>query len=274
MIRRRPAVARRARWLERDDEDWSDEVDNREAGRFEDKPDNDDDCDDDNTRAPSIRLFAGEALEIPALLASPLQGPVAIPPGHGAPVMVLPGYLTSDTSSIRLRASLNAADYRAKGWNVGQNVGLRPGLLERLSGKISRRADRHGQPVALIGWSLGGLFARELAKIVPQDVSLVMTLGSPFSGDPRANNAWRLYEWLNDHRVDDLPIELDLAAKPPVRTIAVWSARDGIVAARAARGLPGERDVACEVRCRHLSLARAPEGIKVIGDLLARHLPR
>lgn len=271
MIRYRAFAARRARPL-------ADDSDDDAPPEWEEDAPNDDpeDSGDEELsyRAPSARLFAGEALEIPSLLASPLQGPVRIARGDGSPVMVMPGYLTSDTSSIRLRASLNAAGYVARGWNLGQNVGLRPGLLERLSAKVSRRADRHGRPVALIGWSLGGLFAREVAKMVPDDVALVMTLGSPFSGDPRANNAWRVYEWLNDHRVDDLPIPIDLAAKPPVTTIAVWSARDGIIAAQAARGLPGERDIAQEVRCRHLALSRAPEGIRAIGALLAEHLPR
>ena len=127
---------------------------------------------------------------------------------------------------------------------------------------------RHAQPVTLIGWSLGGLFAREVAKHRPDLVRLVITLGSPFSGDPRANNAWRIYEWLNDHSVESPPIGGDLALKPPVRTVAIWSPIDGIVAPLAARGLPGESDQQIELRVRHLSLARAPLGIRLIGRLL------
>lgn len=211
---------------------------------------------------------------MPALLASPLLPAVPIAAGSGQPVMVLPGYLTGDVSSIRLRRSLKAAGYAAYGWGLGQNRGARADLLDRLGGRIAELADRHGQPVALIGWSLGGVFAREVAKLRQRDVSLVVTLGSPFSGNMRANNAWRIYEWLNDHPVDRPPLKVDLAAKPPVTTIAVWSQRDGIVAPSAARGLPGEADHQCEVPCRHLSFARASVGIRAIGELLAQHLPR
>lgn len=210
---------------------------------------------------------------MPALLVSPLLPAVPIAAGRGQPVMVLPGYLTGDLSSNRLRRSLNAAGYAAYGWGLGQNDGARADLLERIGGRIAGLADRHGQPVALIGWSLGGVFAREVAKVRSDEVSLVVTLGSPFSGDMRANNAWRLYELLNDHPVDRPPLAVDLAAKPPVTTVAVWSPRDGIIAPAAARGLPGEADHHCEVPCRHLNYARAKVGIRAIGDLLSRHLP-
>ncbi len=187
--------------------------------------------------------------------------------------MALPGYLTGDLSSSRLRRSLNAAGYAAYGWGLGQNRGARTDLLDRLGDRIAALADRHGQPVALIGWSLGGVYAREVAKVRQRQVSLVMTLGSPFSGNMRANNAWRVYEWLNDHPVDRPPLELDLSAKPPVTTVAVWSPHDGIISPAAARGLPGESDIQREVPCRHLNYARATVGIRAIGELLQRHLP-
>ncbi|MGB7653845.1 MAG: alpha/beta fold hydrolase [Novosphingobium sp.] len=217
---------------------------------------------------PSWRLWAAETLEIPKLLASPLQSAVPIPQGNGQPVVVYPGYLTSNVSSIRLRRSLIAAGYAAYGWELGQNKGARADLLQRLEPQLERLALRHGQQVTLIGWSLGGLFAREVAKHRPDLVKMVITLGSPFSGDPRANNAWRLYEWLNDHSVENPPIGGDIAEKPPVRTLAVWSPIDGIVAPLAARGQPGESDRQIELKVRHLSLARAPAGIRLIGSLL------
>src|SRR3546814_16081743 len=83
-------------------------------------------------------------------------------------------------------------------------------------------AARHG-PVTVIGWSLGGLYAREIAKRLPQAVEQVITLGSPFSGDLRANRAWRLYERVAGHRIDTPPIEVRLHEKPPQRTVALWS---------------------------------------------------
>lgn len=223
-------------------------------------------------RAPSKRLWAGEALEVPKLLLSPMQRAVPIPAGMGQPVVVYPGYLTSDVSSIRLRRSLNAAGYAAYGWKVGQNKGARAGLFERLIAQLEAITKQHGQNATLIGWSLGGIIAREVAKLRPDLVRLVITLGSPFSGDPRANNAWRLYEWLNDHPVDRPPIEGVVSQKPPVRTIAVHSPKDGIVSQMTARGLPEESDRQVELSERHLSLARSPAGIRLIGQLLAEEL--
>ena len=221
---------------------------------------------------PRLGLWAREALQIPGLLASPLLPAVTIPLGQGHPVMVLPGYLTTDTSSVRLRRSLNAAGYSAHGWELGRNKGARADLLERLRHRVTWLADRHGQAVSLIGWSLGGVFAREVAKLVPDQVRLVMTLGSPFSGDPRANNAWRIYEMLNDHPVDRPPLDAVLSVKPPVPTIALWSSKDGIVAASSARGQAGESDLQLEVDCRHLDFARAAGAIRVIGQVLADQL--
>ena len=224
------------------------------------------------SRAPSLRLWLGELLEVPKLLVSPLQSPVAMAPGQGQPVVVYPGYLTGDISSLRLRRSLKAAGYSAYGWELGQNRGARVDLLERLAARLAPVVQRHGCKAVLVGWSLGGIYARELAKLRPDLVAAVITLGSPFSGDPRANNAWLIYELLNDHRVDNPPLQIETAVKPPVATVAVWSPIDGIVSPTSARGLLGESDRQIELRVRHLSLARAAQGIRLIGQLLAEEL--
>src|SRR3546814_14157150 len=102
-----------------------------------------------------------------------------------------------------LRRALAAAGYDGHGWGLGRNRGLRPGVLDRLDAKVADLA-RNG-PIIIVGWSLGGLYAREIAKRRPHDVARVVTLGSPFSGDIRANRAWRLYEWIAGHKVDHLP---------------------------------------------------------------------
>ncbi len=221
---------------------------------------------------PAFGLLAAEALAIPQLLLTPLQRAVPIPHGRGQPVAVYPGYLVSDIASLRLRRSLQAANYPAYGWGLGQNRGVRANTLDRLVPQLERMCDNHGQPVTLIGWSLGGIFAREVAKLRPDLVRLVITLGSPFSGDPRANNAWRIYELLNDHPVDRPPIDVNLPEKPPVRTIAVYSQADGVVSVGSARGNPGESDRQVEVGERHLEMVRAQGAIAAIGRLLAEEL--
>ena len=124
--------------------------------------------------------------------------------------------------------------------------------------------ERYGRDVHLVGWSLGGLFAREVAKRQPERVAKVVTMGSPFSGNPRANNAWRIYQFVTGHRVDRPPIESDICEKPPVPTVALWSPRDGIVSARSACGLARERDRAVALRCTHLGFTYAPEAIHAV----------
>jgi pimeloyl-ACP methyl ester carboxylesterase len=219
--------------------------------------------------APVRGLFLAEGLEFPRLMLGGVLPPVPLPRGSG-PVIVLPGFMARDFMTARLRRSLIAAGYDARGWGMGQNRGVRADLLERLAGAVRSVAEHAGQPAVLIGWSLGGIFAREVAKHAPDAVRLVITLGSPFSGDPRANNAWRLYEFVTAHKVDAPPVEVDLPVKPPMRTIALWSRRDGIVSCASAAGAPGERDEAIELQCRHLGFTVAPEAIAAIGTLLAQ----
>ena len=108
----------------------------------------------------------------------------------------------------------------------------------------------------LVGWSLGGVFAREVAKVRPELVAKVVTMGSPFSGDPRSNNVWRLYEWIAGHPVDKPPIDTDTAEKPPVPTLALWSRKDGIVSIRSTRGLPGGKRPAGGARLLPYGLRR------------------
>lgn len=224
-------------------------------------------------KPPATRLLLAEALELPRLLVNTLLPTVPLAPGHGAPVMVIPGFMARDYLTSRLRRSLEVAGYEAEGWGLGLNQGVRADLFERLGPRVARLAERTGQPVTLIGWSLGGIFAREMAKHSPSAVRMVITLGSPFSADPRSNNAWRLYQLVAAHPVDAPPIEAVLAEKPPMPTVALWSRRDGVVSIEAARGEPGERDEDCEVDCRHLGFTADPEAIRAIGAALDRSRP-
>ena len=226
------------------------------------------------TGAPALPLLLAESLEWPKLLLSLVQPAAPMARGDGRPVLVYPGFLANDLATIRLRRSLRAANYAAQGWGLGSNLIVRESLLEQLVQRLSAavaesRADGLGDKASLIGWSLGRIFAREVAKLRPDLVDRVITLGTPFSGNPRANNGWWLYEFINNHPVDAPPLNIDAPVKPPVPTFAVWSARDGVVAPDAARGLPAESDWQIEVQSRHLSLARSPATIAQIGELLA-----
>ena len=107
------------------------------------------------------------------------------------------------------------------------------------------------------------MFARELARAFPERVRAVVTLGSPFSGDAKQNNVWRLYEAIARHKVDDPPFPR-VTGKPPVPQLALWSRRDGLIAPRSARGLEDERDKAVELDCTHMAFgisARAAQDV-------------
>ncbi len=181
--------------------------------------------------------------------------------GDGRPVLVIPGFMIGDARTWTLRRMLARAGYRPAGWGLGRNRGVSVALIDRLEAQLEAIAA--SGPAAVIGWSLGGLYARELAKRRPELVERVITLGSPFSGNPRANNAWRLYERIAGHPVDNPPVAR-LLAKPPVPTFALWSRKDGIVAPAASRGLPHESDVQIEVACRHTGFAVAPAALRAI----------
>jgi pimeloyl-ACP methyl ester carboxylesterase len=186
-------------------------------------------------------------------------------PGDGPVAVVIPGFVASDRTTLALRNALAQAGWRVHGWDMGWNLGVRSDTVERLRQRLD--AIGHHDPVLLVGWSLGGLFARELARAVPDRIRAVVTLGSPFSGDPHQNNVWRLYERIAGHKVDQPPIPR-VTDKPPVPTLAIWSAKDGIVAPRSARGLEHERDKAVEIGCTHMAFGvSARAGRKVAREI-------
>lgn len=164
-------------------------------------------------------------------------------------MLVIPGFLAHDRTTNALRKALAEAGWRVHGWELGMNWGARADTLGKLKTRLDALAK--GKKILIVGWSLGGLFARELARAYPEQVLAVVTLGSPFSGDAKQNNVWRLYELVAGHKVDEPPIPR-IAAKPPVPTLALWSRRDGLIAPRSARGLDDERDKAVELTCTHM----------------------
>lgn len=176
-------------------------------------------------------------------------------------VMLIPGFATHPIRMRYMAQQLERAGHKVKRWGMGFNLGASAEAFASLSERVEAVHERYGQKIVLVGWSLGGLFAREMAKRHPELVEKVITMGSPFSGDPHANNAWRAYHFIAGHPVDSPPVEVDIAEKPPVETVAFWSARDGIVSPRSSCGRKGERDRAVALRCNHLGFAYSPECI-------------
>ncbi len=191
-------------------------------------------------------------------------------PEDGPPALVVPGLLASDRSTMELRRGLARGGWRVHAWEMGLNKGARADTLERLKARLDAVSDH--RKVLLVGWSLGGLFARELARAYPEMVRGVVTLGSPFSGDLKTNNNVRaLYEWVAGHPVDQPPFPRVLA-KPPVPTLALWSRRDGIVSVRSARGLDGERDKEVEIDTTHMGFAVSRAALSQINREIAKIL--
>ena len=193
-------------------------------------------------------------------------------PVDGPPALVIPGFVASDQTCLPLRRALADAGWRVHGWGLGLNKGVTADLLDRLEGCIDRMGAN--EPVLIVGWSLGGVFAREIARHRPEKVRAVISLGSPISGDLRQNNVWRLYEVVAGHKIDQTPVQRILE-RPPVPSLAIWSRKDGIVAPRAAYGLEEERDEAIEIDARHMAFAlsrrTADEVVLEIDRFLKRH---
>lgn len=206
-----------------------------------------------------------EGLAVPRVLLNPFRLPKnGEDIGRGRAVIVIPGLATGDVSTTLLRRTLKTRGFVPEGWRRGLNTGADPAKLKALSARIEELHRQTGKRVVLIGWSLGGLYARVLAHRCAEHVDMVVTVASPFSGDRHANRAWRLYEAINDHTVDNPPFAEKVSAKPPVPTIAVWSATDGIVAPECSRGEKGESDQTLRIDASHFTLGTSAACIEKI----------
>lgn len=192
-------------------------------------------------------------------------------PGDGHPVMVLPGFLGSDGYNASLRRFLRKLGYRTHGWGLGQNLGPRGDTVDRLYDRVTELSERYGEKVSLVGHSLGGIFAREIAREIPDHVRQVVSLGSPF-GRGRNSGSYpaRLFEALNPS--DELPIDVDeLHWTPPVPTTAVYSKGDGIVNWRLARqntDFAHSQTQNIQVRGSHCGMTLNPTVWYIIADRL------
>ena len=195
------------------------------------------------------------------------------PAGDGHRVIVFPGLSASDTSTVPLRTYLRGLGYVANGWNQNFNFGPRAGVLEDASQQITEAFEESGRKVSLIGWSLGGIYARELAKLLPHAVRCVITLGTPFSGSARSTNAWRVYELTRGRRAEREGQQFDLPSPPPMPTTSIYSRTDGVVAWQASlqsvkKTNPHTENI--EVYASHIGLGLNPTTWWVVADRLAQ----
>jgi pimeloyl-ACP methyl ester carboxylesterase len=197
-----------------------------------------------------------------------------LPKGDGHGVLVLPGFMASDTSTGPMRRLLLQLGYDAVGWKLGRNVRVDNVRVEAMAGCLDELFQRTGGKVSVIGWSLGGVFARELAKLAPEKVRQVITLGSPISDDRNHSNARRLFEMLNGAEPEPMSQGnfRKLAEAPPVPTTSILTKADGVVHWRGSVQHPGTNPQTenIEVFASHVGLGVNPAAMIAIADRLAQ----
>lgn len=195
-----------------------------------------------------------------------------LPRGDGHAVLVIPGFGASDSSTLLMRTLLRQLGYVAYGWGRGRNLGMRPAIKDHLAQRMEQLSDLHGGKVSLIGWSLGGVYVREMARHAPQLVRQVITMGSPINGHPDANNVATLFSLL--HRNENVNLDWDAFQRrripPPVPCTAIYSRSDGIVAWQCSREEPAPNTDNVEVFASHFGLGTNPMVMAVVADRLAQ----
>lgn len=193
-----------------------------------------------------------------------------LPRGDGHAVLVFPGLGANDFTTVPLRRFLDDLGYVTHPWGQGFNFGPRQGVIERCSASVRALFEQHARPVSLIGWSLGGLYAREMAKELPDHVRCVITLGTPFTGHPRATNAWRFFELVSGQSSQDPTLMAQLREPPPVPTTSIYSRTDGIVAWRCSVNEPSPLAENIEVHASHVGMGLNPLALYAVADRLAQ----
>ena len=223
---------------------------------------------------PGLGLLLAEVRGIFEFNASVLFSPLLMraPKGDGHPVLALPGFLASDLSMAPMRRYLSELGYDTYAWRMGRNTG---GIARMRAALRDRLAEIHaasGRKVSVVGWSLGGVYARDLALQAPDMVRSVVTLGSPFANDVRATNATRLYEALSGEGVEDHPeLRAAISGDLPVPVTSIYSRSDGIVNWRTCLLRPSDTAENIEVHlASHVGLGVNPAALWAVADRLAQ----
>jgi pimeloyl-ACP methyl ester carboxylesterase len=193
-----------------------------------------------------------------------------MPSGDGHPVLVFPGLAAGDMTTVVIRRYLRELGYAAHAWEQGLNFGPRPGVLEACVERIGQLQAEHGRTVSLVGWSLGGVYARELAKMMPGAVRQVITLGSPFTGSHKATNAWRVYQLVSGEKEVDEARFAALRETPKVPTTSIYSRTDGVVAWQCSVEQETATSENIEVHASHVGMGLNPTALYAIADRLAQ----
>ena len=193
-----------------------------------------------------------------------------LPSGDGHPVLVFPGLGANDYSTAPLRHFLESLGYVAYPWQQGFNFGPKEGVLQACQTETEAIFKRHQRKVSLIGWSLGGIYARETAKALVENTRCVITLGTPFTGNMKATNAWRFYQMVSRQGEADPELIEQIRHAPPVPTTSIYSRTDGVVAWQCSINEEGPLTENIEVTASHVGMGMNPLAHFAIADRLAQ----
>ena len=227
-------------------------------------------------KRPPLALFVSEPsralIDYWAMVAT---SPVLLraPRGDGHPVLVMPGLLAEDVSTAVMRLYLRALGYQVHGWRLGRNLGPTPAIMHGITARLEELHQAERRKVSIVGWSLGGIFARELARSRPRLVRQVITLSSPFGiNDVRHSRAHPVYRRLAGLHAspESLPRHEDLRRPIPVPTTAVYSRLDGVVPWQACINVPGRHCENVAVYGSHLGMGHNPAVMWIAADRLSQ----
>lgn len=242
-----------------------------------------------NTEVPNLKLqkpslvhMFGEGRSIVELGMTSMFMPFLLraPKGDNHPVMVLPGFLASDISTKPIRTFLDLKGYNTYGWGLGRNLGTeivggKNVISDALINRVIELSVKHDKKISLVGWSLGGILAREIARLLPDFVRQVITLGSPFNGpEGSASLVSKLFGKINGDLVSSNPqAMLNMAVPPPVPTSAIYSRTDGVAHWHACRNKQidlGGQVENIEVKGSHMGLGHNHQVIWIVANRLAQ----
>lgn len=200
------------------------------------------------------------------------------PRGSGETVLVIPGFAASDGSTAILRRYLAWLGYEAHGWSLGLNLGARTvGLhTEILIERFDQLWATAGRKLHVIGWSMGGIMARMLSRARPDAIEQLILLGAPFTGNPRANRAWKLYERISGHSLSHPVTQAQVVQSrlaPPVRSTSIYSKSDGIVAWSCCLEPAAGNTRNIEVDAVHCALGFDARVLRLVAEMLATAPP-
>jgi pimeloyl-ACP methyl ester carboxylesterase len=213
--------------------------------------------------------FAALALMMPLLR-------LHAPRGDDRPVMVLPGFMADDNSTWVLRRFLSDIGYSVTGWSLGRNTGPSQPLIDRLVQRAEALRRGHDQKVNLVGWSRGGMLAREIARTRPELVRHVITLGSPVRGGPNSTSIGRLMQASTGLTEAQMLALLRRRERTPIRVpiTALYSKTDGVVAWRAAIDETNPDVEHVEVTSSHVGFGVNAQVFRVVAERLDQPRPR